>query len=247
MKVVFHDDFRRSYTLDPAAAAGRMEAILDVIKDRVDFVTAVPADEEDIAAVHTKYHIENVRRMGIYDIAALAAGGAIQAATIGLEEPCFGLIRPPGHHASANSCWGFCYFNNMAIALEKLRREGKIKNAFILDFDLHFGDGTVNILGGKGYATIFNPSSSNRGEFLKQVAKNLPAEGVDIIGVSAGFDYAKEDWGGVLEKSDYTEIGQMVREAARKCIAGCFGILEGGYNHKVLGHNCMAFLEGLGD
>ena len=247
MKVVFHDDFRRSYTLDPAAAAGRMEAILDVIKDRVDFVTAVPADEEDIAAVHTKYHIENVRRMGIYDIAALAAGGAIQAATIGLEEPCFGLIRPPGHHASANSCWGFCYFNNMAIALEKLRREGKIKNAFILDFDLHFGDGTVNILGGKGYATIFNPSSSNRGEFLKQVAKNLPAEGVDIIGVSAGFDYAKEDWGGVLEESDYTEIGQMVREAARKCIAGCFGILEGGYNHKVLGHNCMAFLEGLGD
>ncbi len=247
MKVVFHDDFRRSYTLDPAAAAGRMEAILDVIKDRVDFVTAVPAGEEDIAAVHTKYHIENVRRMGIYDIAALAAGGAIQAATIGLEEPCFGLIRPPGHHASANSCWGFCYFNNMAIALEKLRREGKIKNAFILDFDLHFGDGTVNILGGKGYATIFNPSSSSRGEFLKMVAKNLPAEGVDIIGVSAGFDYAKEDWGGVLEKSDYTEIGQMVREAARKCIAGCFGILEGGYNHKVLGHNCMAFLEGLGD
>jgi acetoin utilization deacetylase AcuC-like enzyme len=247
LKVVFHDDFKRSYTLDPAAAAGRMEAILDVIKDRVDFVTAVPADEEDIAAVHTKYHIENVRRMGIYDIAALAAGGAIQAATIGLEEPCFGLIRPPGHHASANSCWGFCYFNNMAIALEKLRREGKIKNAFILDFDLHFGDGTVNILGGKGYATIFNPSSSSRGEFLKMVAKNLPAEGVDIIGVSAGFDYAKEDWGGVLEESDYTEIGQMVREAARKCIAGCFGILEGGYNYKVLGHNCMAFLEGLGD
>ncbi len=215
MKVVFHDDFKRSYTLDPAAATGRMEAILDVIKDRVEFVTAVPADEEDIAAVHTKYHIDNVRRMGIYDIAALAAGGAIQAATIGLEEPCFGLIRPPGHHASANSCWGFCYFNNMAIALEKLRREGKIKNAFILDFDLHFGDGTVNILGGKGYATIFNPSSSSRGEFLKMVAKNLPAEGVDIIGVSAGFDYAKEDWGGVLEKSDYTEIGQMVREAAR--------------------------------
>lgn len=246
MKVVFHDDFKRSYTLDPAAATGRMEAILDVIKDRVEFVTAVPADEEDIAAVHTKYHIDNVRRMGIYDIAALAAGGAIQAATIGLEEPCFGLIRPPGHHASANSCWGFCYFNNMAIALEKLRREGKIKKAFILDFDLHFGDGTVNILGGLGYATIFNPSSSNRGEFLKQVAKNLPTEGVDIIGVSAGFDYAKEDWGGVLERSDYTEMGQMVREAARKCIAGCFGILEGGYNHKVLGHNCMAFLEGLG-
>jgi acetoin utilization deacetylase AcuC-like enzyme len=69
---------------------------------------------------------------------------------------------------------------------------------------------------------------------------------VDIIGVSAGFDYAKEDWGGVLEASDYTEIGIMVREAAEKCGAGCFAILEGGYNHNVLGHNCMAFFEGLG-
>ncbi len=246
MKVVYHDDFLQSYTMDPAAAEGRMEAILDVIRDRVTFVKAVPAGEEDIAAVHTQYHIDDVRRMGIYDVAALAAGGAIQAATIGLEEPCFGLIRPPGHHASANSSWGFCYFNNMAVALEKLRREGKIKKAYILDFDLHFGDGTVNILGGLGYVTILNPSSSSRGEFLKMVKKGLPTEGVDIIGVSAGFDYAKEDWGGVLERSDYTEMGQMVREAARKCLGGCFAILEGGYNHKVLGHNCMAFLEGLG-
>ena len=231
--------------MDPAAAEGRMEAILDVIQDRVTFVKAVPASEEDIAVVHTRYHIDDVRRMGIYDIAALAAGGAIQAATIGLEEPCFGLIRPPGHHASGNSSWGFCYFNNMAIALEKLRREGKIKKAYVLDFDLHFGDGTVNTLGRLSYVTIFNPSSLNRGEFLKQVAKNLPHEDVDIIGVSAGFDYAKEDWGGVLEVSDYTEIGGMVREAAKKCVGGCFAILEGGYNHEVLGRNCMAFLEGL--
>jgi acetoin utilization deacetylase AcuC-like enzyme len=246
VKVVYHEDFIPSYTMDPAAADGRMEAILDVISKRVTFVKAVPASEEDIAAVHTKYHIEDVRRMGIYNVAALAAGGAIQAATIGLEEPCFALIRPPGHHASANSSWGFCYFNNMSIALEKLKREGKIKKAYVLDIDLHFGDGTVNTLGGLGYVTLFNPSSSSRGEFLKQVQKNLPTEGVDIIGVSAGFDYAKEDWGGVLERSDYTEIGQMVREAAKKCIGGCFAILEGGYNHKVLGHNCMAFLEGLG-
>ncbi len=246
MKVVFHEDFKPSYTMDPAAAEGRMEAILDVIQDRVTFVQAVPAEEEDIAAVHTRYHIDDVRRMGIYEVSALAAGGAIQAATIGLEEPCFALIRPPGHHASANSSWGFCYFNNMAVALEKLRREGRIKKAYVLDIDLHFGDGTVNILGGSGYVKILNPSSSSRDEFLRQVEKDLPTEGVDIIGVSAGFDYAKDDWGGLLERSDYTEIGRMVREAARKCIGGCFAILEGGYNHRVLGHNCLAFLEGLG-
>jgi acetoin utilization deacetylase AcuC-like enzyme len=246
MKVVFHEDFKQRYSEDPAAVAGRVEAIMDVIQDRVTFVKAIPASEEDIAAVHTPYHIEAVRSMDVYDIAALAAGGAIQAATIGLEEPCFALIRPPGHHASANSAWGFCFFNNMAIALSKLRREEKIRKAYVLDFDLHFGDGNVSILGGSGYVTIFNPSTSDREEFLKMVDLNLPTEGVDIIGVSAGFDYAVDDWGGVLEESDYTKMGRMIREAARKCGAGCFAILEGGYNHQVLGYNCMAFLEGLG-
>jgi len=127
MKVVWSEKFIESYTMDPAAASGRMEAILDVIKDRVTFVEARPAGEEDIAACHTSAHIAHIRQIGLYGIAALAAGGAIQAAEIGMREPCFGLIRPPGHHASAGSCWGFCFFNNMAIAMEKLKRDGKIR------------------------------------------------------------------------------------------------------------------------
>jgi acetoin utilization deacetylase AcuC-like enzyme len=86
-----------------------------------------------------------VRQEGLYDIAALAAGGAIQAARLGLETPAFGAIRPPGHHASSDSCWGFCYFNNMAVALLTLKDEGLIETATILDFDLHYGDGNVNI------------------------------------------------------------------------------------------------------
>jgi acetoin utilization deacetylase AcuC-like enzyme len=245
MKVVWSEKFIESYTMDPAAASGRMEAIMDVIKDRVTLVEAMPASEEDIAACHTKHHIEHIRQIGIYDIAALAAGGSIQAAEIGMKEPCFGLIRPPGHHASANSCWGFCYFNNMAIALERLKRDGKIRKALVLDIDLHFGDGTVNILGGKGYVTLVNPSSNSPADFIRQVDKALAAETVDVIAISAGFDYAREDWGGVLTEEDYTDIGRMVRETARKTHAGFFGILEGGYNHRVLGHNCMALLEGM--
>jgi acetoin utilization deacetylase AcuC-like enzyme len=162
-----------------------------------------------------------------------------------MKEPCFGLIRPPGHHASANSCWGFCFFNNMAIALEKLKRDGKINKALVLDIDLHFGDGTVNILGGRGYVTLVNPSSNSPADFLRQVEKALEAEPFDVIGISAGFDYAREDWGGVLSESDYTEIGKMVRTTARKTNAGFFAILEGGYNHRVLGHNCLALLEGI--
>lgn len=245
MKVVWSDKFIDCYAMDPAAESGRMEAILDVIRNKVTFVAATPASEEDIAACHTKHHIGYVRQIGVYDIAALAAGGAIQAAEIGMKEPCFGLIRPPGHHASADSCWGFCYFNNMAIALEKLRKDGKIAQALVLDIDLHFGDGTVNILGSSGYVTLANPSANSPADFIAQVDAALTAKAYDMIAISAGFDYAREDWGRLLAESDYTEIGRMVRATARKAGAGFFAILEGGYNHRVLGHNCMALLEGM--
>lgn len=245
MKVVFHEDFRLPYTSDPAAEAGRMEAVERAIRDRVTWVTATPAMKEEIAAVHTPAHVARVQREGVYDIAALAAGGAIQAAVIGLDEPCFALIRPPGHHASAASSWGFCYFNNMAIALEKLRREKRVEKAFVLDFDLHFGDGTVNILGGREYVTILNPSASDRGEYLREVRHHLFAERYDVIGVSAGFDHHLEDWGGLLATDDYRVMGGMVRQAAAANQGGCFAVLEGGYNHRVLGQNVMAFLEGM--
>ena len=154
MKVVFHDDFYPVYTGDPAAAAGRMQAIVEAIEPHVEFVAAQPAVRQHIAAVHSEKHIQQVEDEGLYDIAALAAGGALQAARIGLSEPSFGLIRPPGHHASAASAWGFCYFNNMAVALETLRRQHEIETACVLDIDLHFGDGTVNILGKRNWSTL---------------------------------------------------------------------------------------------
>ncbi|MDY6844274.1 MAG: histone deacetylase family protein [Thermodesulfobacteriota bacterium] len=245
MDVVYHNDYNTVYASDPAASHGRIEAVYHVIKDHVTFVEAKPATIEDIAAVHTTFHIGNVSRLGIYDIAALAAGGAIQAATIGMEEPCFGLIRPPGHHASADSSWGFCFFNNMAIAIEKLKREGRIKKAFVLDIDLHFGDGTVNILGGTRYVTLCNPQASNPDAYLKEIEESLFSWDGDIIGVSAGFDNHEEDWGGLLKTSDYREIGRLVKKTSKAHKSGCFAILEGGYNHHVLGHNVMAFLEGM--
>ena len=131
VKVVFQDDFYQVYSWDPAAAPGRMEAIVETIQPHVVFVQAEPAVRQDIAAVHTEMHIRQVESQGVYEIASLAAGGAIKAAEIGLSEPCFGLIRPPGHHASASSAWGFCYFNNMAVALETLRSRHKIERACV--------------------------------------------------------------------------------------------------------------------
>jgi acetoin utilization deacetylase AcuC-like enzyme len=247
MKVIFHEDFHQVYTSDPAAAEGRIRAVVDVIEEEAAFVEARPAAEGDIAAVHTKPHIGWVKRQGLYDIAALAAGGAVQAAQTGLTEPCFGLIRPPGHHASSDSAWGFCYFNNMAIALEKLKREKKIETAYVLDIDLHFGDGTVNILEDKGYARLHNVAARGREAYLEEVREAMEACGEDIIGISAGFDNHEDDWGGTLRTEDYRSIGRMVRAAAERRGKGCFALLEGGYNHAVLGYNALALIQGLAE
>ncbi len=245
MQVIFHQDFYQVYTSDPAAAAGRMEAIVQAIEGQYGFVTAQPASAADIAAVHTERHIRKVREKGLYDIAALAAGGAIQAATIGMSEPAFALIRPPGHHASSDSSWGFCYFNNMAIALEKLQKEKRIRSAFVLDFDLHYGDGNVNTLAKKGYVSLYNPEAYQRDRYLADVERKLADCRADIIGISAGFDNHEQDWGNVLKTEDYTKMGWMVAQCAQRNQGGCFALLEGGYNHEVLGENVRALLEGM--
>ena len=210
MKVVFHKDFYQVYTADSAAEAGRMEAIVEVIGSDVEFVTPEPASEAQIAAAHTASHVDYVQNHDPYSIAVLAAGGAIQTARIGLQEPAFGLIRPPGHHASSHSSWGFCYFNNMAIALLALREEGLISTALVLDIDMHFGDGTVNILGHRDWVKIYNPSERSREVYIQHVAQILSGVQVDLIGISAGFDNHEEDWGRLLATEDYFSIGTMV-------------------------------------
>ena len=245
MKVVFHEDFYQVYTADPAAAGGRIEAIVKVIEPFVEFIEAAPATETDIQAAHDKAHIDDVRRQGLYPISALAAGGAIQAATLGLDTPSFGLVRPPGHHASAESAWGFCFFNNMAIALMALKKQKKIDSAYVLDIDLHYGDGTVNILEGQSWVNVHNVEAATRRAYLDEITAEMAHCQTDIIAISAGFDNHQDDWGGLLSTDDYRKIGKMVKEAAERCGGGCFAILEGGYNHKVLGHNVKALLDGL--
>ena len=245
MKVVFHEDFQAVYTSDPAAAKGRMAAVVAAIRDQAEFVEAKPATEDEITAVHTPAHVARVRERGLYGISALAAGVAVQAAAIGLGEPCFALIRPPGHHASSNSSWGFCYFNNMAIALTALKQRKMIQSAFVLDFDLHFGDGTDNILGHESWVRIHNPGERDRHLYLRNIAQILSGTTVDIIGISAGFDHHREDWGGLLDTDDYYRMGFLVRETANRSGGGCFALLEGGYNHRVLGECVAALMAGM--
>lgn len=245
MKVVFHEDFYKVYTSDPAAEEGRMEAIIQAIDRVAEFVRPEEASMDDILLAHTLGHVEHVKKNRMYHMAALAAGGAIKTAEIALKEPCFGLIRPPGHHASVDSFWGFCYLNNMAIALLSLYQRKKIKTAFVLDFDMHYGDGNVNILGRHPFVSLYNPDHHLRDIYLKDVREKFEKVAVDMIGISAGFDNHVDDWGGVLTTEDYYDMGVMARKSAEQCGGRYFAILEGGYNHNVLGQNTLAMIEGM--
>jgi len=251
MKVILHKRFYEAYTGDPAAAPGRIEAIVQELRGTFDFIEPGPASERDLERVHGRSHIQSVRQEGpVYEMGLLAAGGAIRAAETAFEgEPAFGLIRPPGHHASPHSCWGFCYFNNIAIALKKLMAEGKIRKALILDFDLHYGDGTANTFKGSQDVLYAHPEGPNRDLFLKDLQKALQTEkAYDLLAVSAGFDRHEEDWGGLLQTGDYFNIGKWVKEVSlERCQGRRFGVLEGGYNHDVLGRNVKSFLQGLTD
>lgn len=249
VKVVFNEKFYDTYSSDPAAAPGRIESIVREIKHCFEFIDCTPASESDILLVHSLSHIENVKRLErIYQVALLAVGGAIRAVQIALSsEPAFALIRPPGHHASMDHAWGFCYFNNIAIAIAKALETKKVSRVLVVDFDLHFGDGTANIFSRKPNVKYFHLPCTSRTRQISELRGFLETQDKhDMLAVSAGFDRHEEDWGRMLKTEDYYEIGKILREfSLRKCDGVIFAVLEGGYNHSVLGRNVRAFLEGL--
>jgi acetoin utilization deacetylase AcuC-like enzyme len=255
IKVIFHEKYYNSdYSGDPAASPGRLDGIMEVIsgnRERYEIIRPEPALEEDILRAHGGAHYQGIRyNRALFEMAALAAGGAILAAERACGgSPSFAVIRPPGHHASADSCWGFCFFNNMSISLLRLRAEGKIRNAFVLDFDLHTGDGNINILENRadGFSvSILNPMSYDRAEYIAEVKEYMERlDAVDIFAASAGFDQGVDDWGNLLYPEDYAELGRLMKEhSERLCGGRRFALLEGGYNHDVLGQNVDAFCGG---
>jgi acetoin utilization deacetylase AcuC-like enzyme len=248
LKVVYHEKYREIYSGDPASEPGRIECIYNELHSSFEFVKPEFANEEHLEFVHTRDHINHIKKLNLYQNALLAAGGAIRAAEIAFEgEPAFGLIRPPGHHASPESCWGFCFFNNIAISIEKLRRRRMIERALIIDIDLHYGDGTANIFHAIPEVKYFHLPEGDGEQQIQALSDYLDGEkGYDIIGVSAGFDRHVKDWGGTLTTEDYEEIGMIIKEFTEKtCDGRRYGVLEGGYNHQVLGKNVRFLFEGL--
>jgi acetoin utilization deacetylase AcuC-like enzyme len=121
-------------------------------------------DEATLELVHTPGHVARVRNLSSigggaidpdtfvgepsYRAALHAAGGACEMARalMAREAPLgFSVARPSGHHAEAARAMGFCLFNNIAIAAEVAVRELGARRVFILDWDVHHGNGTAEI------------------------------------------------------------------------------------------------------
>jgi acetoin utilization deacetylase AcuC-like enzyme len=142
----------------------RLLKILDTIKNsdvwnKLIKIKPRRAEEEDILKVHTEDYFDNIKTFtGYYDpdtyisdnsfeAAMYASGAVIEAidrSKKGDIERAFCAVRPPGHHAETNRAMGFCIFNNIAIGAKYAQKIGYEK-VFIIDFDVHHGNGTQHI------------------------------------------------------------------------------------------------------
>lgn len=248
LKVIYHEICLTDYPTATCENPSRLESIMAALQKHYPIIEPSPATEEDILRVHTESILRAVQRdPELYRAAAMSAGGAIMAAEAALKgEPTFAAVRPPGHHASPGSHWGFCFFNNVAVSLEKLLARGDIARALVLDIDLHFGDGTDNFFSNRGNVVVANIQENIRERFLEEVDRALGSHDYDMVAISAGFDQHVEDWGGTLTTEDYFTIGRNVRDfAGTTCGGRYFAVLEGGYNTSVLGENALALCRGM--
>jgi len=250
----------------------RVRRAAEYLRDGYEFLQPEPAGEEDLLLVHTPRLVESVRDgtffdfdcpryPDIYDYALLAAGGAILAS----QASGFSLMRPPGHHVGKDFLGGFCYFNNIAIAV---KRSGK--RTLIVDIDGHHGNGTQDIFmgdpqvvyvslhrsplyPGTGLDSVRNclnfPLPARCGDeiyletldrALQQVLEGFTPERVAI---SAGFDgYERDPLASLgLSTTAYRKIGERIAKLGLPS----FAVLEGGYVPEALGPNIAALIAGL--
>ncbi len=129
------------------------------------FVQPEPATVDDIARVHSPEHIDRMRRVSAagggdagggytpmdarsYDLALLSAGSALTATDLALSEghsAAHAMLRRSGHHAWRDSGYGFCIFNNCAIAAARARAVHGLERVAIVDIDAHHGNGSEAI------------------------------------------------------------------------------------------------------
>lgn len=254
----------------------RVKVAAEVLKEKgYKFLEPSPASDEDLATVHDPEYILRLKEGAvedtdtpaydnIFEIAKLSVGGALTASKIN----GFSLMRPPGHHVGRNGAAlgaltrGFCYLNNIAIAVKR-----SDKRTLILDIDGHHGNGTQEIFQGDpkviyvslhqspnypgtGSTSIGNcinfalPKDLGGQTYLKTLSEAISLVDlgwVETVAVSCGFDTHYWDLAtlGLVEK-DYWEIGKRIAFLKKPS----FFVLEGGYVGEKVGRDIDNFLRG---
>jgi acetoin utilization deacetylase AcuC-like enzyme len=231
--------------------------------NKLQFAEAPLLAVDKLLSVHPQYHIDALLELapseGIVSVdadthlnphsmsAALRAAGAALHATdevlAGRFNNAFCAVRPPGHHAESTISMGFCLFNSVALAAERALAFG-LERVAILDFDVHHGNGTVEIFQDRPEVLVcssfqfpFYPSrfdevvrpniclsplaaGSNGNTYRQAIEKQwrdaLHQHQPQMIFISAGFDAHREDplGGLMLEDSDYLWLTEFIKDAS---------------------------------
>src|SRR5712692_8225567 len=146
------------------------------IAESSDFLSPLPASDQDILLVHTPQYVEKLKTgtlsareeleleipysAELVNAFWLAAGGSILAAEHALREGVAINIGGGFHHAFPDHGEGFCMIHDVAVAIRRLQRDSKIRTAMTVDCDVHQGNGTAAIFAGVHVASEPLPSGS---------------------------------------------------------------------------------------
>ena len=280
MKIVFSEKCLEYNWAGHIERPERVRKALEFLRSQqYEFLEPEPASREDLLSVHSREYVDLIKNAeagsyldgdtpappNIYEYALLSAGAALLAA----QKHGFSLMRPPGHHAGRNgramgvATLGFCYFNNIAIAVKKLG-----KSTLILDIDGHHGNGTQEIFQGDPKVTFISlhryptypgtgfrsqgnclnfPLSYSAGDSLylktlEQALSQVEMANIEVVGISAGFDAHQGDLASLgLTHEGYREIGRRVGALGKPV----FGVLEGGYIGEYVGRDLHELISGI--